>query len=110
MNASAQEKHQFIRIARILVDSLQLDNYKAALKEGVETAVRKEPGVVSLYAVYDKAHPTHVTVFEIYASEDAYRSHIETEHFKKYKATTKNMVKSLELLDAIPIALGAKGK
>jgi quinol monooxygenase YgiN len=50
----------------------------AALKEGIETAVRIEPGVQTLYAVYDKEHPTHVTVFEVYADSAAYHAHLET--------------------------------
>ena len=68
----------------------------------------KSLGVLDLYSVYDKDDPTHVTVFEIYASKDAYKSHIQTPHFLKYKATVKNMVKSLLLTDVIPIALETK--
>lgn len=106
--AFAQQPQHYIRIARIVVDSMQLDKYKAALKAGVESAIQKEPGVLQLYAVYDKQQPTHVTVFEIYASVAAYQRHIKTEHFKKYKETVQSMVKSLELTDVEPIALGKK--
>lgn len=106
--AAAQTKKPMIRIARIVVDSARLEAYKAALKEGVETAVRVEPGVLSLYAVYEKDRPTHVTVFEVYADEAAYKAHLETPHFLKYKAATRDMVKSLELLDVDPIAMEAK--
>lgn len=107
-SVSAQAKSPYVRIARIVVDSAQLEAYRAALKEGIETAVRVEPGVLSLQAVYDSNHPTQVTVFEIYADKAAYESHIQTAHFKKYKSTTRDMVKSLELTDAIPIALAVK--
>src|SRR3954469_15175666 len=109
-NTFAQDKQPYVRIAKIVVDSAQLDNYKAALKEHAEAAVSKEPGVLTLYAVYDKEHPTNVTVFEIYASVPAYQSHIQTAHFLKYKSTVKDMVKSLVLTDVIPIALETKGK
>jgi hypothetical protein len=44
------------------VNSTHLEQYRAALKEGIETAVRVEPGVLTLFAVYDKEHPTHVAV------------------------------------------------
>jgi quinol monooxygenase YgiN len=98
------------RIARIVVDSAQLVAYRAALKEGIETAVRVEPGVLSLYVVYDREHPTHVTVFEIYADEAAYHAHLQTPHFIKYKETVKDMIKSLELIDAVPIGLESKPK
>jgi quinol monooxygenase YgiN len=61
-----------------------------------------------LYAVYEKEHPNHVSVFEIYANVDAYNLHIKTPHFLKYKATVQDMVKSLELIDVMPIALEKK--
>jgi quinol monooxygenase YgiN len=60
--------------------------------------------------VVDKDSPTHVTVFEIYADTDAYQSHLQSAHFKKYKSTTEKMVKSLRLVQTVPIMLGAKAK
>lgn len=104
----AQNRKPYVRIASIIVDAAQVDNYKAAVKEHAEAAVSKEPGVLTLYAVYDKDTPTHVTVFEIYADTAAYQSHIQTPHFKKYKTTVENMVKSLTLTDVVPIALETK--
>ena len=107
-DAFAQKDSEVVRVAKIQIDSTQLEKYKAALKEGIQTAVRLEPGVLALYAVSEKGNPTHITVFEIYANADAYKSHIETPHFKKYKSTTKDMVKSLELMETVPIVLGVK--
>jgi 4-carboxymuconolactone decarboxylase len=108
--ASAQEKNLVVRVARIVIDSAQLDNYRAALKEGIEIAMKVEPGVLTFYAVYEKNNPTHVTILEVYASPEAYKSHLTTPHFLKYKSTTKDMVKSLELADAAPIELLSKMK
>ena len=88
-----------IRIAKIIVDAVFLEQFKAALKDGVETSVRVEPGVKALYAASAKDAPTHFTVLEIYADQAAYESHINTPHFLKYKAETQHMVKSLELTD-----------
>jgi len=105
---SAQKRDLMVRIAKLRIDSAQLENYKVALKEHAETAVRVEPGVLTLYAVYEKNNPTHVTVFEIYASEQAYNAHLQTAHFKKYKTTTRDMVQSLELVETVPIALESK--
>ena len=109
-NVFGQEKNQMVRMAKLVIDLTQLENYKTFLKEEIETSLRVEPGVLTLYAVYDKNNPAHVTVFEIYADEEAYKSHIQTPHFKKYKDGTKDMVKSLELSEVIPIALKTKGK
>ena len=104
----SQRKEPYVRIARIVIDSAQLDAYQAALKQHAAKTVGIEQGVLTLYAVYDKEHPTHVTVFEIYASEEAYRLHIQTPHFLQYKAAVQGMVKSLELTDVVPIALETK--
>lgn len=106
----AQNKNLVVRIAKLQIDPAQLDAYKTALQLHAETAVRVEPGVLNLYAVYEKNNPTHVTVFEIYASEDAYQDHLLTPHFLTYKSGTKNMVTSLELIETIPIALETKYK
>ena len=37
-------------------------------------------------------------------------SHLASDHFKKYKAATEKMVKSLKLVQTTPIMLGAKSK
>ena len=108
--ASAQEKGQVVRLAKLTIDSVQLESYKVALREEIATSVRVESGVLSLYAVYQKDSPTHITIFEIYADTNAYKAHLETPHFKKYKSTTKEMVKSLELIESVPIILGAKNR
>lgn len=97
--AMAQQKNQMVRLAKIQVDPSQLEKYNAALKEQMATAVRTEPGVLTYYAVADKSDPSHITILEIYADLAAYQSHIETPHFRKYKATVQHMVKSLELID-----------
>lgn len=106
--AYAQDKNNYIRVAKIVVDSARLDAYKTALKEGIEAAVRTEPGVLTLYAVQAKDNPAHITVFEVYESVAAYNVHIQTPHFKKYKTTVQDMVRSLELTDMEPVALSAK--
>jgi quinol monooxygenase YgiN len=101
---------QYIQLAEIEIDPAQLEAYKAGVKEHIETAVRVEPGVLVLYAVSDKHDPTRVRVFEIYRDIDAYKSHLESVHFKKYKAVTENMVKSLKLIRMDSIVLGAKAR
>jgi quinol monooxygenase YgiN len=100
----------YVRVAHIEIDPARLESYKAIAKEQIETAIRVEPGVLTLYAVAEQDDPTRVVVFEIYADLEAYRAHIETPHFKKYKADTQDMVKSLKLVDTVPIVLGAKAK
>lgn len=99
----AQESKQMVRLARLVIDSTQLESYRAFLKEEIETSLRVEPGVLTLYAVAEKNKPTHITILEIYANEEAYKKHIQTPHFLKYKNGTRDMVKSLELIEADPL-------
>jgi hypothetical protein len=49
-----------------------------------------------------------VTIFETYKDQAAYESHLQTPHFKKYKAETQGMVKSLKLIETEPIMLVRK--
>jgi quinol monooxygenase YgiN len=109
-SALAEERNEIVQLAKLEIDPAQLDNYKAALKEGVETALRLEPGVLSLYAMAEKENPAHITLVEIYANEEAYKAHLQTPHFLKYKTGTKDMVTSLELVRMVPLLPGVKMK
>lgn len=104
----AQGKNQIVRLAKIKVDASRLDEYHAALKEQMTTAMREEPGVLTYYAVADKNDPSNIIILEIYADTEAYNRHIVTPHFKKYKESVKDMVKSLELVDVTLIGVAKK--
>ena len=106
-SATAQQS-QMVRLAKIKVDSSQLVAYNAALKEQMTTAIALEPGVLTYYAVADKKDPSSITILEIYADTSAYKSHILTPHFKRYKEAVIDMVKSLELIDVNVIAIAKK--
>ncbi len=60
--ASAQSTHHVVHLAKLVIASSQLETNKALLKEGVETATRLEPGVLTLYAVSVADQPTHFTI------------------------------------------------
>lgn len=110
--SAAQDPMQgrIVRLAELEIEHAQIENYKTALKEEISASLRLEPGVLALYAVALKDNPTHVRIFETYADVAAYKAHLETPHFKKYKAATQGMVKSLTLLDTDPIMLGVRGQ
>jgi quinol monooxygenase YgiN len=97
-----------VRIAELVIDPAQLDAYTAAVKEEMEDAIRLEPGVLAIHSVAEKDKPNSLRFFEIYASEEAYRSHIESPHFKKYVAITRPMILSRNLIETTPLQLSAK--
>jgi quinol monooxygenase YgiN len=108
--AVAQESKQMVRMAKLVIDSAQLESYKNFLKEEIETSVRVEKGVLTLYAVSEITRPTHFTILEKYADELAYKAHLQTPHFIKYKNATKDMVRSIELTESNPLVPGMKIK
>ena len=95
----ARRPNEMHRIAKIKVDPKQLDLYKSLLNEQMLAAIKLEPGVLSYTVVADKKDASSMTIFEVYANQEAYQSHILTAHFKKYKEAVKDMVLSLELID-----------
>jgi quinol monooxygenase YgiN len=106
--AAQSEPDRMVRLAELSIDPAQLNAYTAALREEIETSIRIEPGVLALYAVSVKDHPNEIRLFEMYASPAAYQAHLQSEHFKKYKIATADMVKSLRLIETEPLMLGAK--
>ena len=108
--ADAAQSSVVVRIAELEIDPAQLERYTAAVKEEMEDAVRLEPGVLAIYAVAEKDNPALLRFFEIYASEAAYREHLESPHFKKYVQITKPMIRSRKLIETVPVQLSAKQK
>lgn len=108
--AAESAESPIVRIAELEIDPRQLEAYKQALKEEIETSIRTEPGVLTLYAVSLKEHPEQIRLFETYKDASAYESHLHSPHFKTYKDRTQHMVKALKLVETEPILLGSKSK
>lgn len=88
-----------IRLSKVEVDSAYLDEYMRYATKVGEISLRTEPGVITMYALQEKENPCNITILETYASQEAYRKHIASAHFQKYKQGTLHMVKNLQLLD-----------
>jgi quinol monooxygenase YgiN len=109
-NVQGQVQNQMVRLAKLEIDSTQLDSYKIFLREEIEASIKLEKGVLTLYAVFEIKKPNHLTILEIYKDKKAYEKHIQTPHFKKYKEATKDMVKALELVETLPLIPNMKIK
>lgn len=103
INAPAPSDDMLVRISEIEVYPEYLDEYmKFALTVGA-TSVREEPGVVAIFPMIQQRDSCQIRIIEIYADQEAYRHHINTEHFQTYKQGTLHMVKQLDLVDMIPM-------
>ena len=95
----AEADSMLVRISEIEIYPEYLDEYLTfALNVGA-ASVRNEPGVIAIYPMIQQRDSCQVRILEIYASQEAYRHHITTEHFQTYKQGTLHMVKSLDLVD-----------
>ena len=96
-------KTMIVRLAEIEVYPEYLQEYLKFANEVDRQSVEREPGVICLFPMQSAEDSTQIRILEIYASEDAYQSHIKTEHFQKYKQGTMHMVKSLKLPTMQPL-------
>lgn len=92
-----------VRLSKIEVHSEYLEEYMKYAIEVGEISLRTEPGVLTMYAVAEKDNACRITILETYASQKAYKSHIASAHFQKYKQETLHMVKALVLSDQTPL-------
>lgn len=95
----AQKNDMIIRISEIEIEPSFLKEYLDILNEEANASVKLEPGVISIFPMFQKENKNQIRILEIYADKDAYESHLKTPHFLKYKTTTVKMVKSLKLVD-----------
>lgn len=92
-----------VRLSVIEVYPEYLDEYLAAAATVGGESVKKEPGVICIYPSHLKSDKNQIRILEIYRDQEAYQSHIASEHFQTYKQGTLHMVKNLELVDMTPL-------
>ncbi len=102
-SAEPAATNMIVRIAEIEVYPQYLQEYLAFANEVDRLSVEREPGVVCLYPMQSADDSTQIRILEIYASDEAYQSHLKTDHFLKYKQGTLHMVKSLKLPTMRPL-------
>lgn len=97
------EADGIVRLSKIEIYPEHLEEYMKYASEVGEVSLRTEPGVLTMYAMSEKDNPCRITILETYASREAYKRHIASPHFRKYKEGTLHMVKSLTLSDQTPV-------
>ncbi len=102
-SAEAPAGEMLTRIAEIEVFPQYLQDYLAAASTVGAESVAREPGVLCIFPMQRKETPNLIRIVEIYRDEAAYKFHLNTPHFKKYKEGTLHMIKSLELVPMNPL-------
>ncbi|TLD85390.1 antibiotic biosynthesis monooxygenase [Helicobacter sp. MIT 11-5569] len=93
-----------VRISEIEVYPEYLEEYLKFAVEVAEDSVQKESGVVSIYPMMLISDNHQIRILEIYENQEAYKNHIASKHFQKYKQGTLHMVKSLNLVDTYQLS------
>jgi len=106
---AAQSAGMFVNAVDLDIVPAERDNFIAAIKEnGAATA--KEPGCRRFDVLNLASDPNHFFLYEVYDNEAALKAHRETEHFKKYQATTGKMVAKREARPMSVVAANAMAK
>ncbi len=103
VSKQAMQPDGIVRLSHVEVYPQHLEEYLSMAAEVGEISLLTEPGVLTMYAVAEKENPCNITILEIYASQEAYKAHIASSHFQKYKQGTLHMVKDLKLIDQNPL-------
>ena len=74
-----------VRISEIEVYREYLDEYLDYAKEVAKISVEQEKDVISIYPMSVIKDNTQIRILEIYRNQEAYKNHINSPHFKKYK-------------------------
>ena len=106
--AVAESGPLFIAAVEYDVVPGKVDDFLAALKENAAASV-KEPGCRELNVTVSQKDPNHVFIFEVYDNVAAAEAHVATEHFKKYKAATKDLVVKRQAQQLWSVSMNMKG-
>jgi (4S)-4-hydroxy-5-phosphonooxypentane-2,3-dione isomerase len=107
--AAAQSGPLLVNVVEYDVQPGQVDAYLAALKENAAASV-KEPGCHEFNILVSQKDPNHVLIFEVYDDAAAAQAHRETDHFKKYAATIKDMFVKRDVRPFSSVAMNMKSK
>jgi autoinducer 2-degrading protein len=106
---AAQSAGMFVNAVDLDIVPAERENYLAAIKENGAAAAR-EPGCRRFDILNLSSDPNHFLLYEVYDNEAAFKAHRETEHFKKYAATTAKMVAKRDARPMSVIASNAQAK
>lgn len=98
----------YIRWSELEVDPAHMEGFRALGNENVRETRRNDPGVLAFYWAGEKDHPNRIRVLEVYANENAYKAHLASAHYKKFRDGSRPLLKRHTLFEAVPVILGAK--
>ncbi len=106
-DAAAQTGGVYINAVDLVVIPSEMPKFLEAIKENGANAV-KESGCREFNITVLANNPNHVFLYEVYDNAAALDAHRQTEHFKKFQATTANMIVDRNVRPMSLIAFNSK--
>ena len=106
--ASAQTGPLHVLVVEYDIVPAEIDKYLTAIKELGAAAV-KEPGCRQLSIAVSQKDVNHVLLFEVWDNAAALDAFFATDGFKKYQATTANMISKRDIRAFSSVAINMKG-
>ena len=108
-DAAAQAGGVYINAVDLVVIPSEMPKFLEAIKENGANAV-KEPGCREFNITVLANNPNHVFLYEVYDNAAALDAHRQTEHFKKFQATTASMIADRNVRPMSLIAFNSKAR
>ncbi|HLK81348.1 MAG TPA: putative quinol monooxygenase [Xanthobacteraceae bacterium] len=108
-DAAAQAGGAYVNAVDLVVIPSEMPKFLEAIKENAANSV-KEPGCREFNIQVLANNPNHVFLYEVYDSAAALDAHRQTDHFKKFQATTANMIVDRNVRPMSSIAFNSKGR
>jgi autoinducer 2-degrading protein len=99
----------FVNAVDLDINPADMPKFMEAIKANGAASVH-EPGCRMFNIHVSAKDPNHVFLYEVYDNAAALDSHRQTDHFKKYAATTKDMVVKRDVRPMTAVALNSKGR
>jgi (4S)-4-hydroxy-5-phosphonooxypentane-2,3-dione isomerase len=106
--AAAQSGPYLVNLVNLDIVPESFDKFMAAAKEN-GAASPKDSGCREFNIIVADNDPHHVVFFEVYDNAAALEAHRATDHFKKFVATTKDMVAKRDVRQFSSVAMNMKG-
>jgi (4S)-4-hydroxy-5-phosphonooxypentane-2,3-dione isomerase len=106
--AAAQPSTLYILVVEFDIVPGEIDKFMTAIKELAAAAVN-ELDCRHFHIAISQKDPNHVLLFEAWDNAAAVEAQFATDRFKKYQATTANMVAKRDIRAFSSVAMNVKG-
>lgn len=87
----------FVVVVHFDVKPSHAPDFLTAIKENARLSLEREPGCRQFDVCMTPGRPASIFLYEIYDSEDAFKTHLTTEHFLDFDRQTASWVASKEV-------------